>query len=74
MWQEAWDPMPWDECRRTVLTETQGHRAGGCGRFEAAIQCSNNSSRRNKWAGRQQRYREYQIHFYGSPIDKEMKK
>ena len=63
VWQEEWDPMPWDEARRTVQLETRGH---GCGRYE--------ESRRNRWDTRQKRYRQYQVHFYGAPRDKEMKK
>lgn len=61
VWQAEWEPMPWDVCRRTPWTETRGH---GCGRYEES----------KRWATRQNRYRQYQVHFYGSPTDKESKK
>ena len=63
VWQEEWDPMPWDMCRRTVLTETQPQT------YDSAEE-----RERSRREARLRRYRQYQVHFYGSPCEKEIKK
>lgn len=63
VWQEAWDPMPWDHCRRTVETETRGQTYSSAEEKE-----------RNWRDAKLDRYRQYQVHFYGSPKEKESKK
>ena len=63
VWQEQWEPMPWDYRRRTFQTETQ----------RETYDCS--EERDSKWRGaKMQRYKQYQVHFYGSPREKEIKK
>ena len=63
VWQEEWDPMPWDFCRRTAHTETQRQT------YDRAEQ-----RERGKREARVRRYRQYQVHFYGSPGEREIKK
>ena len=63
VWQAEWEPMPWDFCRRTVCTET-----------EPQTYSSLEQRERSKREARLKRYRQYQVHFYGSPREKETKK
>lgn len=63
VWQEEWEPMPWDYCRRTMCTETQRETYDSTEARER--------TKRNTKLGR---YRQYQVHFYGSPREREIKK
>ena len=63
VWQEEWEWTPWDYCRRTACTETG-----------PPTHSWHEERERNKREVRMSRYRQYQIHFYGSPVEKERKK
>ena len=63
VWQEEWEPMPWDYCRRTAFTETKSPTYSW---HEERERCKRDAKMR--------RYRQYQVHFYGSPVEKEKKK
>lgn len=63
VWQEEWEPVPWDYSRRTVCTET------------ADQTYSSREEREKHWReAKLQKYRRYQVHYYGSPTEKEMAK
>lgn len=63
VWQEEWEPVPWDYCRRTMCTETRRETYNSAEEKE-----------QNKRDAKLQRYRQYQVHFYGSPGEREVKK
>lgn len=62
VWQEEWDPMPWDFCRRSTYTETQRQTYD-----------RDEQREHSKREARVRRYRQYQVHFYGSPGERETK-
>ena len=63
VWQEEWEPMPWDLCRRTVCMETRNQTYNRL-----------DQRQRNNLEARLRRYRQYQVHYYGSPSEKETRK
>lgn len=62
VWQKEWDPMPWDNKRRTAQTETT----------EETFRMQEERLR-NKREARMRRYRGYQVYYYGSPFQKQHK-
>ena len=63
VWQKEWEKMPWDFTRRTVVTET----------VDATHQ-SQTARVENKRNARLQKYRDYQVFYYGSEKEKAVRK
>ena len=63
VWQEEWQPVPWDYCRRTAFTETAKETYGSAEEREKKMK-----------EARLQKYRRYQVYYYGSPAEKEIQK
>ena len=63
VWQEGWDPMPWDHCRRTPYTETKK---------ETYQSLSEREKKRRE--AKLNRYQQYQRQFYSSPSEREIRK
>ena len=59
VWQKEWEPMPWDNKRRTAQTETT----------EETFRMQEERLR-NKREAKMRRYRDYQVYYYGSPSQK----
>lgn len=60
--KDWWYPMPWDDTRRTVHTETVDITFYMQEKFE-----------QKRREARKKKYQEYQIFYYGGPIEKERK-
>lgn len=60
VWQKEWEPMPWDNKRRTVQTETT-----------AETYSMQEERMRNKRDAKMRRYRDYQVYYYGSESQKQ---
>ena len=63
VWQKEWEKTPWDNTRRTVQTETTN-----------ATHISQTIRAQNKRTAKMERYKDYQVYYYGSQGDKEVRK
>ncbi len=76
VWQEEWYPMPWDYSRRTACTETMHWVEPRETYVTTYVDRFGARERREgkKHNERVRRYKQYQVHFYGDPKEKEMRK
>ncbi len=63
VWQKEWDSMPWDNTRRTACTETTDPT------YQAqSVQIG------NKRCAKMEKYKDYQVFYYGSEREKAVRK